>query len=207
MPVVSPTPASLSTPPAATTPSSLGAALDRPGPGSGEARQLRARLRWRHHRRRLRPVAAAALGALTATALWWAQGPPGPDPGPPTSPTTTLWPMPPTPPSSPEPPGPAPAPDASTTVPGAIQALSEPNLRAVALAPPVAALPIASGDQVELIGVMVGPDGTVAAQSLTGPVTVLSVSAGVVVVAVPTDQVASVLESQAQGTVELVGLP
>ncbi len=79
--------------------------------------------------------------------------------------------------------------------------------RALAIAAPLAPLPLEAGDRVELVGVAADSHGVVRAEPLTPPILVLSVSPQAIVVAVPAPTAARVIEYQASGVVEMVAVP
>lgn len=82
-----------------------------------------------------------------------------------------------------------------------------PGERAVAIARSNSPLPVVPGDQVELVAIGVGTDGSVHADVLGRPVPVLSLDDEVVVVAVPETMAPDVVRQQAVGTVELILAP
>ncbi|MCP4221859.1 MAG: hypothetical protein GY773_00770 [Actinomycetia bacterium] len=79
--------------------------------------------------------------------------------------------------------------------------------RALAIAAPLAPLPLEAGDRIELVGVAADSQGVVRAEPLTPVVVVLSVSPEVIVVAIPTLTAPRVIEYQALGVVEMVAVP
>ncbi len=79
--------------------------------------------------------------------------------------------------------------------------------RAVAIATPLAPLPLEVGDQIELVGVAADAQGVVRVETLTPAVVVLAVSPQAIVVAVPASSAPRVIEYQASGVVEMVAVP
>ncbi|MCP3991316.1 MAG: hypothetical protein GY724_19730 [Actinomycetia bacterium] len=79
--------------------------------------------------------------------------------------------------------------------------------RAVAIATPLAPLPLEVGDQIELVGVAADREGVIRVETLTPTVVVLAVSPQAIVVAVPALSAPRVIEYQASGVVEMVAVP
>jgi hypothetical protein len=79
--------------------------------------------------------------------------------------------------------------------------------RALAIASPLAPLPLEVGDKIELVGVAADGQGGVLTELLTGPVEVLAVSTDAIVVAVPATAAPDIIELQAAGAIEILVVP
>ena len=156
--------------------------------------RLRPRIRRRILARRLGAILAAAVVAA-ATHLLLNHGRPEPGTGTSTEggvagPSSTS-------PGSAQTPDPTPP----TTAGGGLG----PGERAVSINLPPGGLPLTVGDRVELVGVVATTDGA-EARVLSGPIQVLALAPGAVVVGLPAHHHLEVIEQQATGAVVVVAV-